>query len=182
MLDSHAAQLSKALCETGLGDKRAFAVVYHMSVQKLYGICFRICRERTAAEDVLQDAYIAIWSRAHCYDPGKGSALSWLSVVARNRALDWYRVQRATMVLPETVFLIEDPAPSAPETLISRQREQMAIAALNGLEQHQAVAIREAFFNDATYAELANRAGVPLGTMKSWIRRGLLQMRSNMRE
>lgn len=175
--DKARARLTDALVRTGANDARAFRLVYRLTAAKLFGICLRICGERKAAEDVLQDIYLTVWNRADGFDATRGSAIAWLSTIARNRSIDWRRANRPYATSDAGLAEIADDAPSAPDRMLLDERERMLHLCLEELEGRQRSAIRTAFFDGLTYAELAERAAVPLGTMKSWVRRGLLRLR-----
>lgn len=171
------ARLTDALHRTARRDPRAFRLVYKMTAAKLFGICLRICGERKAAEDVLQDVYLTVWTRADGFDVARGSAIAWLATIARNRSIDWRRTNGRPHAPVEALDTIADPAPLTSETLLADERERLLHFCLGTLETNQRTAIRTAFFEGLTYAELAERVAVPLGTMKSWVRRGLLKLR-----
>lgn len=172
------ARLSEALLRTGAEDRAAFQDVYRLTSAKLFGICLRICGERSSAEDVLHEVYLTIWKRAGAYEPGRASPISWLATIARNRAIDWVRARSVRPSHPvEEAAAVPDDSPDQ-VTLIQRdQASQRLHDCLDALDDNQRDSIRTAFFDGVTYAELAERKGVPLGTMKSWVRRGLLQLR-----
>ena len=172
--DTPRARLTEALVRTGAEDREAFRSLYLLTAAKLFGICLRICGERQAAEDVLHEVYLTVWRRAGAYEPGRASPITWLATIARNRAIDWRRAQsiRPTSPIADAPD-IADPAPLASDTLEADGESARLHACLAGLEERQRIAIRTAFFDGVTYAELAERQGVPLGTMKSWVRRGL---------
>lgn len=172
------ARLTEALVATGHEDRGAFRALYSLTSAKLFGICYRICGERQAAEDVLHDVYLTIWKRAGAYEPHRASPITWLGTIARNRAIDWRRAQAVRRSTPiEDAPPILDEAPLASETMLADEATYQLHACLDGLEQRQRDAIRTAFFDGVTYAELAERQDVPLGTMKSWVRRGLAKLR-----
>ncbi len=159
-------------------DGGALKDLYSATSAKLLGVCLRILTNREESEDVLQEVYIAVWRRADAFDPSRASTLAWLSAIARNRAIDRLRARRPRGIetLAEDAGLI-DPAPSA-EAELERSGEYRRLHdCLEGLKPDQAGAIRTAFLDGVTYETLATRAGVPLGTMKSWVRRGLLRLR-----
>lgn len=170
--------LVEALVATGEQDRAAFLRVYRMTAAKLFGVCLRICGDRTAAEDVLQDVYALVWKRASGFEPGRASPITWLATIARNRAIDWRRANphRATTDVEDAADLPE-PSPSACDTLLFDETDRRLHLCLDALQDTQREMIRAAFFGGLTYAELAERRAVPLGTMKSWIRRGLLRLR-----
>lgn len=171
------ARLTQSLVDTGNEDRAAFQRLYRATSSKLFGICLRICGERQSAEDVLQEVYVTIWKRAGGYDPGRSSPISWLATIARNRAIDWRRAQRTRPAHPDEADQVPEPGLSAPELMLLDEADRKLRLCLDGLEDVQRDAIRTAFFDGVTYAELAERRGVPLGTMKSWVRRGLLRLR-----
>lgn len=168
------------MTRVGRGDRAAFQQVYLATSAKLFGICLRILGDRAEAEDALQDVYVSLWRRADRFDPARASAMSWLAIFARNRAIDRRRGSklRAASVPVELADGVADEAPGA-EAAIERGESHARIHhCLDALEAGQRDAIRTAFFDGVTYSELADRAGVPLGTMKSWIRRGLARLKA----
>ena len=172
------ARLCAALTRVGAEDRNAFREVYTLTSAKLFGICLRICGERAAAEDVLHEVYLTIWKRAGAFEPGRASPISWLATIARNRSIDWVRARglRPTRGLEEAAAIADDK----PDQFTMAQRDEASRRlhdCLDALEERQRDAIRTAFFDGLTYAELADAKGVPLGTMKSWVRRGLQQLK-----
>jgi RNA polymerase sigma factor (sigma-70 family) len=178
MRDAARAELVAILLRTGEEDRAAFRELYQRTNAKLFGVCLRICGEREAAADVLHDVYLTIWRRAGAYEPSRASPITWLATIARNRAIDWRRAQgsRPTSGLEEAPD-IADPALLAREALIADAEVQDLHRCLDELDRNQRDSIRTAFFQGVTYAELAERVSVPLGTMKSWVRRGLARLR-----
>lgn len=176
--DAARARLGETLQRTGEQDRQAFLRLYRLTSSKLFGICLRICGDRQAAEDVLQEVYVTIWRRAGGYEPSRGSPITWLATIARNRAIDWRRAKgSATMAPIDEAHMVVEPALSAPDLMMLDEADRKLHRCLDMLDPHQRDAIRTAFFEGLTYAELADRSGVPLGTMKSWVRRGLLRLR-----
>jgi RNA polymerase sigma factor (sigma-70 family) len=176
--DYQRACLADALVRTGGGDRGAFREVYTLSSAKLFGICLMICGNRHAAEDVLQDVYLKVWRYAGAWDPAAGSAIAWLSAIARNRSIDWYRSHAARPTGPlEDAPEVPDATPCAETRLLSTEVSEGLLARLGTLDPRTRAAIAGAFYQGFSYAELAKRDGVPLGTMKSVIRRGLARLR-----
>lgn len=174
--------LADALGAVAKGDRDALRRVYAMTSAKLFGICFRICGERTSAEDVLQTVYVKVWDRAGQFDPSLASPITWLGTIARNAAIDWRRsaAGRAALskILPETAAAaIADDSASAEELLVTADENERLYQCLDALETRTRTCIRAAFFGGETYLELASREAVPLSTMKSWIRRGLIRLK-----
>lgn len=162
------------------GERSALSDVYRATYAKLFGICLRILKDRKEAEDAVQDLYLSLWRRAERYDPQRASPISWLAVFARNRAIDRLRrLQRqGETASVETAEVLPDPEPLAEDQLIDAEREARVHDCLAALEPEQNAAIRSAFLDGQTYARLAERHGIPLGTMKSRIRRGLARLKA----
>ena len=178
MADRDRAALSALLARVGEGNQAALADVYRETAAKLFGICLRILGDRGEAEDVLQDVYLNIWRHAAGFDPRRSSPITWLSVLARNRAIDRLRARGQRPIAPiEAAAQVADDAPDALSAAQAGQDAGRLSLCLGELEGRQAAAIRAAFLDGLTYAELARAQGVPLGTVKSWIRRSLLRLR-----
>jgi len=176
--DAARAELVAILLRTGEEDRAAFRDLYLRTNAKLFGVCLRICGEREAAADVLHDVYLTIWKRAGAYEPSRASPITWLATIARNRAIDWRRAQGSRPTAPiEDAPDLPDTAPLASDTLIADEEAHSLHRCLDELDDNQRDSIRTAFFQGVTYAELAERVSVPLGTMKSWVRRGLARLR-----
>ena len=172
-------ELNQLLLQTGRSDQKAFAELYKRTSSKLFGVCLRMLHDRGEAEEVLQETYTTVWRRAASFDAAKASAITWLITLSRNKAIDRLRQHREELLddpsrLDEAVDEQPTPATDA-ETSQEYRRLQRC---LDELEPQQRDAVREAFFTGATYNELATRCMVPLGTMKSWIRRSLMQLRT----
>lgn len=189
--------LTAALTATALRDVVAFRAVYRLTSAKLFGICLRVCGDRQAAEDVLQEVYLIVWRRAASFEPLRSSPITWLAAIARNRSIDWRRANGVALPAPSSdpspypspYPSRADPRPSAEAAddaaladvaMIAREDTHHVHRCLAKLDPGVRDAIRAAFLDGATYPELAARAGVPLATMKSRVRRGLLQLRKCM--
>jgi RNA polymerase sigma-70 factor (ECF subfamily) len=181
--DAARARLVEALVATGAEDRAAFATLYQLTSAKLFGVCLRICGDRGAAEDVLSEVYLTIWKRAGAFEPGRASPISWLATIARNRAIDWRRsAGRKVAVTLDQAPDVADDSPSAEDQMVQGEADQRLHLCLDQLDGNQSGAIRSAFFGGLTYAELAERDSVPLGTMKSWVRRGLQRLKDCLRD
>ena len=178
--DAARSQLTAALARIASGDRAALRLVYQDTSAKLFGVCLRILHDRTEAEDVLQDVYVTVWRKAAAFDPGRASPITWLMAIARNRAIDRLRSSSVSRRMEpiDAANEVSDPSPGAVEILAQTQQNARLAGCLGELEARHASAIRAAFLDGATYEELAERMNVPLGTMKSWIRRGLLKLRA----
>ncbi|WP_426038258.1 sigma-70 family RNA polymerase sigma factor [Brevundimonas sp. DC300-4] len=172
--------LQHALLLTGAGDKNAFGTVYTLTFSKLSATCIRICGDRDAAEDVTSEVYATVWKRASQFDPERGSSIAWLSAIARNRSLDWRRSQRP--MTNDELDQIEDDAPSALDAVIKQQQWQRVLKELAQLSAREREHLHAAFVDGESYVAIARRDGIPLGTMKYWMRRALMKVRSAVEE
>ncbi|WP_294013208.1 sigma-70 family RNA polymerase sigma factor [Sphingomonas sp.] len=159
------------------GNRGALAELYERTSSKLFGICVRVLGSEAEAEDVLQEVFLTVWNKADRFDPVKASPITWLAVMARNKAIDRLRIRRLRTEPLDSAAEIKDERPSALDVLERAQEQQRLAGCLEELDEQQRAMIRSAFLDGATYPELARREGVPLGTMKSWIRRGLVRLR-----
>ncbi|MEP7185134.1 MAG: sigma-70 family RNA polymerase sigma factor [Rhodanobacter sp.] len=172
-------ELNKLLQQTGANDQKAFAELYRRTSSKLFGVCLRMLRDRSEAEEVLQETYTTVWRRASSFDATKASAITWLVTLSRNKAIDRLRQHREELLDdPARMDETADERPTPIDDAETSQENQRLQGCLDELEPQQQSSVREAFFTGATYNELATRCQVPLGTMKSWIRRSLLQLRT----
>lgn len=171
------AGLGPLLLAIGRRDQQAFEQLYRLTSAKLFGICKRMLVQGSDAEDALQEVYLTVWNKAAQFDAQRGRPITWLAAIARSRCIDRLRlggVDRHTDPvdldqLPETEVV--DPVELASE-------QQRLDNCLSNLQNQHRTVIRTAFFDGCTYHDLAARTGVPLGTMKSWIRRGLMSLKA----
>ena len=177
------ALLADLLARTSLSDQKAFAELYRLTSSQLYAIALRILRDPAAAEEVLQEAYVSIWHHAGSYSAAKSQAQTWLTSIVRNRCLDQLRRREV-----DTVTLSRDdgddadldlPAegPTAVEMLLNGAAAKSVRQCVDALEGAQKQAIALAFYQGLSHAELARHMREPLGTVKSWIRRGLERLK-----
>jgi RNA polymerase sigma-70 factor (ECF subfamily) len=171
---SHLADLLQGVAAS---DKGSLKALYERTSAKLYGICLALLRDNAEAEDVLQEVYLTVWRKAAYFDRSRASAITWLATLARNRAIDRLRVRKLPTGDLELVAELPDESPSSLDVLEQSEDSARLRHCLDELEERTRTMIRTAFFEGATYPELAEREGVPLPTMKSWIRRGLLRLR-----
>ena len=170
-------ELAPLLRGIAAGDRSAMAALYERSSAKLYGICIRLLPSEADAQDVLQEVYLTVWRKAGLYDQAKASPITWLAVMARNKAIDRLRGRQIATDPLEAANDVADDEPSAFDIVEQGQESERLANCLGELDPNHAAIIRAAFVDGLTYAELAARDAVPLGTMKSWIRRGLLRLR-----
>jgi RNA polymerase sigma-70 factor, ECF subfamily len=171
-------RLAEALQAVARGDRRAFHEVYRRTSAKLYGVTCRILGEGPEAEDALQEAYVNVWRRAERFDASRASPITWLAAIARNTAIDRLRARGNRTTAPiEEAFDLADDRPRADAVLETEGEAARLHGCLGQLQDRDGALVRTAFLEGATYPELAARAGEPLGTIKSRIRRALLKLR-----
>jgi RNA polymerase sigma factor (sigma-70 family) len=172
------AELAGWLLRIARGERKALEALYRLTSAKLFAICTRILNDRAEAEDVLQEVYLTIWNKAAQFDVERGlSPMTWLISIARNRALDRLRAKRQRFGGLDEAAEIADLSPLADTMLATRQSADRLASCLQQLEGRAQAAIRAAFFGGQTYEILAKTAEIPLGSMKSLIRRGLMRLK-----
>ena len=180
-IDTHNSELVQVLHAMAEGDKAALHRLYVRTSGELYSLCFSFVQNREASEDVLHEVYLKAWNRAASYDHTKGAPMAWLSRMARNSAIDWIRAQkrRPTTGDDELIF-VADESETAEEMLIREEQSVNVRRQVDNLASADANLIRSAYLRGMTYSEVANETGLPLGTVKTRIRRGLRIMRERM--
>jgi RNA polymerase sigma-70 factor (ECF subfamily) len=147
----------------------------------MLGVALRLLRRRSLAEEAVHDAFVQIWQRAGTFDPARGEARTWIYAVLRNRALTILRGETRTDLVEDFEPMGLTSEDESPETLVLRLSDAGALRrCLERLEPVRRQAVLLAYVHGLTHGELAGRLGVPLGTMKSWIRRSLLSLRECM--
>jgi RNA polymerase sigma-70 factor (ECF subfamily) len=174
------ADLAALLAGCARRDQAALARLYALSSAKLFGVALRILRREDWAEDVLQECYVRIWDHAADYRPGLGAPLTWMTSIVRNRCLDWLRRPRFEVADEDGAIAEATPAADpGPLAELERSAEAAAIArCLQGLEARQRQAILLAFYDGMSHSELAGHLREPLGTVKTWVRRGLMRLKA----
>ena len=158
------------------GDRAAFRLLYDRWGNRLYGIALRITRQASLAADATQEAFVQIWQQAHRFDPERGGPEAWLISVVRYRALDLVRRQSREVPGYEPEER-EDETPDALSRLVSTAEGAALHRCLQELEEDRRRLVVMAFVDGLSHSELAERMRVPLGTVKSWIRRSLVSLR-----
>lgn len=177
-------ELEDALLATGQGDRQAFSRLYQLTSPRLYAIALRMLSNRTLADDVLQEAFVLIWRKAGQFQPARGTASAWTTTILRNCAIDRLRAEKRgpgnTIEWNETV---EHLMLGAEENPTHDSDVSAALATcLSRLQENQRKAIVMAYLYGMTHEELAEHLDSPLGTVKSWVRRGMLQLRDCLEE
>lgn len=185
-------ELAGLLARVALGDRAAFGTLYERTSAHLLGVVLRINRDRAQAEDVLQEVYVNVWRAAQSFDAALSQPLTWLTSIARNRAIDSLRrrqtephtVSTTTAAGPDDDdehdmlqdIASDDAGPLEPLGRASYARAiQSCMGGLSG-EQQQSLAL--AFYQGLSHAEVAEHLKQPLGSVKSWVRRGLLALKT----
>ncbi len=170
-------ELDGLLLAAARRDTAAFETLYRRTSPKIFAICMRMLRDRHESEDTLQDVFVTAWRQAATFDPQLASAVTWLGTIARNRAIDRLRHHRTHPLDEANIEEIADEA-ATPAALAQLSQERRRLEqCLQGLPHTQQKVVKEAFYTGCSYAEMAARLSVPLGTMKSWIRRSLIQLK-----
>ena len=183
-------ELSGLVARVGLGDRAALATLYERTCSHLFAVVLRIHRDRAEAEDVLQEVYVNVWKSASSFDAARSQPLTWLTSIARNRAIDSLR--RGQTRPQAQLFGIADGAEGeegsvydniaddapGPLELLSRAADERSLAAcMEGLNTLQRQSVALAFYHGLSHAEVAEQMRQPLGTVKSWVRRALQALR-----
>mgnify|MGYP000665949170 CR=1 FL=1 len=172
------AEIEEYIAKCALGDRAAFGALYSATSAKLFGVCLRVLTNRAEAEDALQDVYVKIWRNADRYQVNGLSPMTWLITIARNLSIDRLRARKTARGagLDEATEL-PSSAPG-PEALAIASSDRVQIVACMGeLEPDRSDAVRRAYLMGETYQELADRYGVPLNSIRTWLRRSLIKLK-----
>lgn len=176
-MSSAVSEISDLIARTALRDRQAFRELYRLTSAKLFGVILRILKDRAEAEEALQEVYVKIWRRADRYVAGAFSPISWLVAVARNHALDVLRARKPRSDELEAAYNIADPGADPERAAVDGDERVRIEGCLGQLETDKADCVRGAYLDGFTYDELAQRHGVPLNTMRTWLRRSLIRLR-----
>lgn len=158
-------------------DRGAFDVLYQRTSAKLFGVCLRVLSDRSEAEEALQEVFVKIWTKADRFAVSDLSPISWLVAVARNHSIDRVRARGRKAASIDEAMEIADDRPG-PEALAVASGERARIhGCLDELDKDRSAAVRGAYLNGVSYAELAERHKVPLNTMRTWLRRSLAKLK-----
>jgi RNA polymerase sigma factor (sigma-70 family) len=171
------AQIAAAIGRCASGDRAALRIIYDIESQRMVGVARRMLRRQDLAEEAVQDAFMRVWRSARTFDPQKGAGRSWLYAILRNSAL--------TILRDESRFTSDEDAAdeAAPmtESALARLPETSALRrCLERLDAKRRSVVVLAYVHGLSHGELAGKLGVPLGTVKSWVRRSLISLQECM--
>lgn len=159
------------------GDMDAFERLYHATSSKLFGIVLRILKNRAQSEDALQDIYVRIWQKAADFEPGRASIITWMSTIARNRAIDLVRRQKPEVDADDAeIETIASEVSIFDEVVLASEVRQLDLC-MSGLEDDRQEMVKLAYLEGWSRAELAERFAQPVGTIKTWLHRSLRQLK-----
>lgn len=175
--------LYRLLAAVSLGDRQAFRLLYDATAPRLFGFALRILKKDELAQEAVQDAFVAVWHAASTYQAHLSAPLTWMTTIVRNKALDLYRRAQASGDV-EHAPAGQDAVDALPDTeagpmqQLALSREAQALAAcMETLAGRQRQAIGMAYLHELSHSEVAARLSLPIGTVKTWIRRGLERLR-----
>lgn len=170
------AEIAAALARCASGEQAALRLIYDLEAPRMIGVAMRILRRRDLAEEAVHDAFLRIWRNARQFDPARGAGRGWLYAIVRNQAL--------TILRDESRFEASDPQDleiPEPDGVLQRLPDSSALRrCLQTLDVPRRRAILLAYVHGFSHGELAGRLGVPLGTIKSWVRRGMISLQECM--
>ncbi|WP_421695686.1 sigma-70 family RNA polymerase sigma factor [Aestuariivirga sp.] len=169
--------LAELISHIGIGDRKAFRKLYELTSPKLFAVCMRVLREQSEAEDALQEVYVKIWHNALRFSAGEYSPISWLAAIARNHAIDRARSRKPQAIELDDSAGVADELPDPEHALLAKSEGKRIERCLEELQQQRAEAIRAAYVEGYSYQELASRYGIPLNTIRTWLRRSLLSLK-----
>ncbi len=171
-------EIERLIGRVAMKDRAAFEELYDRVSAKLFGVCLRVLTKRAAAEDAMQDTFVKIWNNADRYQVNGLSPMTWLITIARNTSIDRLRARRQGHQDIDTPgFELIAPGPNPEQALIAASETAKLTGCLETLDADRSAAIRGAYLDGYTYADLAERFNVPLNTMRTWLRRGLIALR-----
>jgi RNA polymerase sigma-70 factor (ECF subfamily) len=170
-------QLRQLLAQCSLGDRRAFETLYRSVGPRLHGVALRFMGRPDLAEEVLQESFVRIWNNASRYESHLSAPLTWMINITRNQAIDQLRKHRDRPLSDLEEQALVDESPSAHEQMSSARDASALNRCLDSLEGMQRQSITVAYFQGLSCSELAEHLAAPLGSVKSWIRRGMERLR-----
>lgn len=167
------------IAATAQADREGFRSLYAATSAKLFGVCLRILNDRGEAEDAIQEIFTRVWLNARRFDAGRARGMTWLIAIARNHAIDRLRARPAVAAGgdDDAAAEIPDRAPGPEAQAVAKGEARRIADCFGTLEPARAAAIRGAYLGGLSYEDLARRHAVPLNTMRSWLRRGLMKLK-----
>ena len=176
-MQSVAPEIAGLIARLMLRDRAAFRDLYALTSAKLFGVCLRILKDRSEAEEALQEVYVKIWQRADRYVANAYSPISWLVAIARNHCLDILRARKPASEDIDVALDVAAGGPDPEQAAVDSGERSRIDTCLGELDADKADAVRGAYLDGYSYEELAERHSVPLNTMRTWLRRSLLKLR-----
>ena len=183
--DAQAARLAELMAQCALKNQRAFSELYSLTAPKLFGVALRILRRQDWAEEVLQECYLSMWNHAGDYAVAKSAPLTWMTSIVRNRCLDWLRRPQQEATGDEYEIAVDawrDENPGPAEQLMAAADAAALARCLELLEARQRQSIMLAFFHGMSHSQVAGHMKEPLGTVKTWVRRGLERLKGCLQQ
>jgi RNA polymerase sigma factor (sigma-70 family) len=177
-------QLRTWLQATGKQDATAFRALYDASSSKLFGFALRILHKRELAEEVLQESFVAIWNNAASYQSHLAAPMTWMATIVRNKAFDHLRRSDASVEIDgeqfdsEVINALQDPGATPIDALLMTGDAKALAWCMSALDGKQRQTVALAFYHDLSHSEVAEQLKLPIGTVKTWIRRSLEKLRS----
>lgn len=172
--------LNAHLSRIALGDRAAFEALYDATSAKLLAVCLRVLKDRAAAEDAMQEAYVKIWTHAHRFQVTGHSPMSWLITIARNTAVDRLRARKDHDDIDDHEMHLRAPTAGPEATAVAQSEMGRIKQCFEALEADRRAALQGAYLDGQSYQALSARFDVPLNTMRTWLRRGLAALRECM--
>lgn len=172
--------IATLVSRVAMRDQSAFSELYKKTSPKLFAVCMRILKNRTDAEEVLQEVFVRIWQRADRFVPSDNPAMGWLTSIARNRSIDAIRARKPVADEIDAVYDLADDDPDPEAQAVMKGEGRRIDLCMETLEDGRAQAVRSAYVEGLSYQELADQYAVPLNTMRTWLRRSLIKLRECM--
>ena len=177
-----AARLVELLARSSRGDETAFAELYDLTSSRVYGLARRVVRDPAQAEEVAQEAYLEIWRQSARFDAARGSALAWMLTIVHRRAVDRVRSAESATARDLRYAAVGDgPEYDVVDEAVTARLETVRVRrALDSLTEVQRQAVTLAYYGGYTHREVSDLLGVPLGTVKTRMRDGLIRLRDTL--
>lgn len=177
-------QLNQWLRGAAQKDALAFRQLYEASSPRLYGLALRILRRRELAEEALQESFVSIWHHAGDYQAGLSAPMTWMTTIVRNKSFDLLRRLQAEIEIDGEDFdervlaSLRDPAANPADALELSSEAKALAACMSALEEKHRHVVGLAFFHDLSHSDVAQKLALPIGTVKTWIRRSLARLQA----